>query len=59
MARLTGCRDCGYEVSKYAEVCPKCGAPLKKTSGCMMLIILAVSFFIAAVLLELSKSTGG
>lgn len=27
---LTKCKDCGNEVSKKADKCPKCGAPIKK-----------------------------
>ena len=30
MTALKKCKDCGYDVSKKAEVCPNCGARLKR-----------------------------
>ena len=42
---LTKCKECGSEVSKNAEACPKCGAPIKKKSnpyGCGTLILLSI-----------------
>jgi len=29
-SKLVNCRDCGNEISKRAEFCPKCGAPRKR-----------------------------
>jgi len=29
------CKECGNEVSTKAESCPKCGAVLKKKTGCL------------------------
>lgn len=46
---LTNCKECGKEVSKKAETCPHCGAPLKKQPtqyGCGTLIILGIVVFI-------------
>jgi len=40
---LIECRECGTEVSSKAAACPKCGAPVKKSSsnglGCFLIII--------------------
>lgn len=50
---LTKCKECGKEVSKKAESCPGCGAPVKGKSsgtsgiGCGGLIIILVFLFIA------------
>jgi hypothetical protein len=48
---LIRCKDCGKEVSKRAEKCPNCGAPVKKTfnrpRGCFFNIILV--FFILLI----------
>ncbi len=30
---LTKCKECGEEISKKAEKCPKCGAPAKKRTS--------------------------
>jgi hypothetical protein len=46
---LINCRECGKEVSKKAEACPNCGAPLKKQPtqyGCGTLILLGIVAFI-------------
>lgn len=32
---LKKCKECGNEVSTKAESCPKCGAVLKKKTGCL------------------------
>lgn len=32
---LNNCKECGNEVSTKAESCPKCGAVLKKKTGCL------------------------
>ncbi len=45
---LRKCKDCGGDVSKKAETCPHCGAPLRKkkggsqVAGCLVLIIIGV-----------------
>jgi hypothetical protein len=48
---LIRCKDCGKEVSRRAEKCPNCGAPVKKTfnrpRGCLFNIILV--FFILII----------
>lgn len=46
---LTKCKECGNEVSKNAESCPKCGAPVKKKPkqyGCGTLILIGIVGFI-------------
>lgn len=48
---LTNCKDCGKEVSKKAETCPHCGAPIKKPPtqygcGTLILIVVVVSILI-------------
>ena len=32
---LKKCKECGNEVSTKAASCPKCGAVLKKKTGCL------------------------
>ena len=57
---LIECKECGHEVSKKADKCPNCGAPIKKqTSGCAMLfaIIGGVMLFTYFVNLNDSSST--
>ena len=46
---LVKCKECGLEVSKKAETCPNCGAPVKKKPtqyGCGTLILLGFIVFI-------------
>lgn len=46
---LVKCKECGHEVSKKAETCPNCGAPVKQKPtqyGCGTLILLAFIVFI-------------
>ena len=31
---ITKCKECGNEISSRAAACPKCGAPIRQTSGC-------------------------
>jgi hypothetical protein len=45
------CKECGNEVSTKAESCPKCGAVLKKKTGCLGYIATAVLIFIVLVLI--------
>ncbi|WP_208091569.1 zinc ribbon domain-containing protein [Cronobacter sakazakii] len=58
---LINCKECGEQVSTKAETCPKCGAPVslrkKGPSGCMMLIIIAVSALV--LILFLVNLSGG
>lgn len=42
---LTKCKECGEEISKKAEKCPKCGAPAKKKTSLftwLVTIVLAI-----------------
>jgi len=42
---LTQCKECGNKVSKKAEACPHCGAPVKPTrygSGILFLLVLGI-----------------
>lgn len=58
MASLVKCRDCGHKVSKRADKCPQCGAPVKrKSSGCLSGI--ALLFVIAIVIGVISSSLDG
>ena len=58
---LIKCKECGKEVSKKAETCPNCGAPLKKKTtqyGCGTLILLGiVTFILIGVFSSNDKST--
>ncbi|EIM65325.1 peptidoglycan-binding protein [Desulfobacter postgatei] len=36
---LTKCKECGEEISKKAEKCPKCGAPAKKKTSLLTWIV--------------------
>lgn len=38
---LINCKECGEKISDKAKCCPKCGAPNKKTNGCLTAVILA------------------
>ena len=46
------CKDCGTEISTEADSCPKCGAKLKKPSGCgvilLILFLAVIGFFVLA-----------
>lgn len=39
---LTKCKECGEEISKKAEKCPKCGAPRKKKTSWFTWMVTAV-----------------
>jgi hypothetical protein len=39
MSKLVKCSGCGQDVSPEAKACPKCGAPVKKKTGCLMMIV--------------------
>jgi len=40
------CKDCGNQVSTRAKQCPHCGAPVKKKSGCLGVIVLLFLVFV-------------
>jgi hypothetical protein len=48
---LTKCKECGEEISKKAEKCPKCGAPQKKKTSLftwlvtIVVVLWAVGYF--------------
>jgi hypothetical protein len=51
MSNLIKCKGCGQEVSPDAKACPKCGAPVKKKTGCLMMIVYAFVGLIALVII--------
>jgi hypothetical protein len=51
MSNLIKCKGCGQEVSPEAKACPKCGAPVKKKTGCLMMIVYAFVGLIALVII--------
>lgn len=57
---LVKCKECGHEVSKKAETCPNCGAPVKKKPtqyGCGTLILLGFIVFIFIGVFSSNDST--
>jgi len=57
---LTKCKECGNEVSKNAESCPKCGAPIKKKPkqyGCGTLILIGIVGFVLIGIFSSNDST--
>ena len=40
------CKDCGNQVSTRAKQCPQCGAPVKRQSGCLGIIVLLFLVFV-------------
>lgn len=44
--RLVKCRSCGNEVSRAAEMCPKCGDKSPNGSGCVKFI----GYFMLAII---------
>lgn len=46
---LIKCEECGKEISKSAQVCPKCGYKLRRTSRLTWLITIALAIFIIGV----------
>jgi hypothetical protein len=40
------CKDCGNQVSTRAKQCPHCGAPVKRKSGCLGVIVLLFLIFV-------------
>jgi len=53
MGALVQCKDCGKEVSKKANACPNCGAPVKNSlsvssgCGCAILFFIGIIIFVA------------
>jgi predicted nucleic acid-binding Zn ribbon protein len=58
MSNLIKCKGCGQEVSPDAKACPKCGAPVKKKTGCLMMIVYGFVGLIALAII-VSIFSGG
>jgi hypothetical protein len=58
MSKLINCKGCGQEVSPEAKSCPKCGAPIKKKTGCLMMIVYGFVGLIALAIIG-SLLSGG
>ena len=58
MSKLIKCKGCGQEVSPDAKACPKCGAPVKKKTGCLMMIVYGFVGLIALAILGSILSGG-
>ena len=55
---LIECKECGHEVSKKADKCPNCGAPIKRqTSGCAMLFAIISGLVLVTYIANLSDSS--
>ena len=55
---LTKCRECGEEISKKAEKCPKCGSPQKKkTSLFTWLVVIVLGLWFIGYISNGSKTT--
>jgi len=56
---LTKCKECGKEISKKAKICPHCGAPVKKKTGCLTIVVGVVlaGLILYAIVANLSKTT--
>lgn len=52
---LKKCKDCGKEASPRAKICPHCGAPAKKKSSCMNVVVL---LFLALLIGAIVTPTG-
>lgn len=47
MSKLAKCKDCGNDISRQANACPNCGAPIKKRMGFfkkLLLVTVVVPF---------------
>jgi len=54
MSNLIKCKGCDQEVSPDAKACPKCGAPVKKKTGCLMMIVYVfLGLFLLAIIVPL------
>ena len=58
MSKLIKCKSCDQEVSPDAKACPKCGAPVKKRTGCLMMIAYGFLGFIGLLIVS-SIISGG
>lgn len=54
---LKKCKECGTEVSSKAESCPKCGAVLKRKTGCVTWVVFLGLVFLFVVGYIGSQST--
>ena len=43
---IVNCKECGKAISSNAKKCPNCGAPVKKKSGCFIIVLIAIMFII-------------
>lgn len=58
MGKMKPCKVCGTEVSKTAEACPKCGAVLKRKTGCLGQIVISLGvLFIGGIWLTETSAT--
>jgi len=49
MSKMKKCKVCDADISKSAEVCPKCGAVLKRKAGCGTKIAVFIAIVIGLV----------
>ena len=47
---MVPCRTCGTPISPQARSCPKCGAPVRRLSGCFIALLISFGALIAASL---------
>lgn len=43
---LRKCPECGHQISTKATVCPQCGAPRKRSRGCLQILGLTLVVFV-------------
>ena len=48
---LVKCKECGSEISNKAAACPKCGAKVRRTSGCAWLFLILLGLLIVPPML--------
>jgi len=48
---LIPCKECGETISTEADACPKCGAKVRKSSGCGMFLLLLLGGFILLIVI--------
>ena len=58
---ITKCKECGGELSTEANTCPKCGAKVKRPSGCLKVIVIIFLGFVVLALVApfIGKREGG
>lgn len=49
---LRKCKDCGKEISKRADSCPHCGAPIRKTSLFTWIVTIIIGLVIIGAITE-------